>query len=85
MRISGIEIINAPHLLGAVLNLAKVVLKPKLFSRVSGCCKSCLELLFLSDICTQRSAFSVREGSKAKSSERLWRRVAERKGIAEYD
>jgi hypothetical protein len=35
MRISGIEIINAPHLLGAVLNLAKVVLKPKLFSRIT--------------------------------------------------
>jgi hypothetical protein len=35
IRISGIELINAPHLLGVILNLAKVVLKPKLFSRIT--------------------------------------------------
>jgi hypothetical protein len=34
IRISGIELINGPHILGTVLNMAKVVLKPKLFSRV---------------------------------------------------
>ncbi|CAH1382622.1 unnamed protein product, partial [Tenebrio molitor] len=34
VRISGIELINAPRLLGTLLNMAKVVLKPKLFSRM---------------------------------------------------
>lgn len=38
MRISGIEILNAPNLISVILKLAKVCLKPKLFSRV--CIKS---------------------------------------------
>ncbi|XP_044260263.1 uncharacterized protein LOC123008497 [Tribolium madens] len=35
MRISGIEILNAPHVISVILNLAKICLKPKLFSRLS--------------------------------------------------
>ncbi|KYB26869.1 hypothetical protein TcasGA2_TC033428 [Tribolium castaneum] len=35
MRISGIEILNAPHVISVILNLAKICLKPKLISRLS--------------------------------------------------
>ncbi|XP_064214576.1 uncharacterized protein LOC135265237 isoform X2 [Tribolium castaneum] len=35
MRISGIEILNAPHVISVILNLAKICLKPKLILRLS--------------------------------------------------